>query len=155
MRLFNFSATVSLLITLLVFSQKTYAESLVLLPSEPQNAPEKAKTNNDILREFGKLKCTLQGHNFYPNHYDIEAGPELSKMVDGWQDCFKFAVLTSQNFAFILQPREGKIGGYTTFHWNYDDSLIPFMDTSGKVTKYSNPETPTVGNDLHIQVSGR
>lgn len=127
-----------------------------------------------ILISFGALsaeRCNITAHGsiFQTNgkvfkNVDI-VDQKSTTRENSWQDCYKKAIkLAERNFSIITVELTGssveggsaKTNMYVYLKWKYDDSSIPFMDTNGKVSKYTSKyETYPGPGDLRYFYDGR
>ena len=111
--------------------------------------------------------CNLQAAPLPPSSLCEIKGVDQKSTTreNSWQDCYKKAIkLAERNFSIITVELTGssveggsaKTNMYVYLKWKYDDSSIPFMDTNGKVSKYTSKyETYPGPGDLRYFYDGR
>ena len=118
---------------------------------------------------FSAERCNITGHGllFKSNgklfkHANVDDVRFVTR-ENNWKKCYKKAIKMSKDIDAVL-PITVSRGGVTLYDgyihiylkWSFDDSPIPFMDTSGKITKYTEKyETYPSDGDLRYFSDGR
>ena len=102
---------------------------------------------------------TTDGDIFYEENADII----FRKKVETWEDCYKLALEKSKNYiessngtvsSLFMEETDVKI--YISFTWEFQDGLISLLNTSGKITKFTDKyENTPYDGDMRYFSDGR
>ena len=123
------------------------------------------------LSSLSAERCNISGHGTI-----FKANGEIFKDVQitdvksltrekNWKKCYEKAINMSKDYDSVIPVTisGGRVSGGSAdtglnvyMKWSFDDSSIPFMDTSGKITKYTDEyETYPDDGDLRYFSDGR
>jgi len=113
-------------------------------------------------------KCTVQGYaSIFLENGDIYKNVLITDQkfitrTKSWEDCYSYGLKRAKAMTGTLSLKVTRRGTVTLtkshifYEWSFNDSMIPFNDTSGKLTKYTNTyeENPAF-EDLRYFSDGR
>ncbi len=97
-------------------------------------------------------KCEVRGNgSIFKTNGEVFKNVSISDVFSktrekSWEDCYRTAIKFSERYdsSMAVSVSGGRVAGgsaetlmHLYFDWSFDDSSIPFLDTAGKVTKYS------------------
>lgn len=120
---------------------------------------------------FAVEKCEIQGYgSVFLANGDIFKNATITDIRSitrekNWEECYKKAIKLSKDYsdstAITISGKRVSGGSADTmmflyFDWSFNDSSIPFLDTSGKVTKHTDKyESYAQDTDLRYFSDGR
>lgn len=117
---------------------------------------------------FAAEKCTVQGYtsiildNGYVLRDVLISDLKFVTRTKSMNDCYSYALNKAKEnpATILLTVSQGDLAidtqSYIYFEWTYNDSSIPFLDSAGKLTQYTDKfeSSPTDG-DLRYFSDGR